>query len=221
MRRTCQLILAHRGLLLAGVFGVLLPLCVFVCLAGAVSNQRDLVWDAAILKLLHHSATPWCDRIMVFVARSGRIDVVVVLAVLGVVVLKRERKMRDAFFLTLAIVGTVVINLLVRIVIQRTHSAVWGAFAPTFDFGFPSSQAADTLATVLVFSILVWPTRWRWSIIVPGVLYVLAVGVSRVYLSAHYPSDILAGWVLSLAWVTLVSSIRHLPGNSTTSASST
>lgn len=198
------------------IFGVLLPLCVFVWLADAVRHQRELVWDAAILKLLHHSAT-WCDQIMAVVARSGRIDVVVVLAVLGVVVLKHQRKMRDALFLTLAVVGVVIVNLLVRTVVQRHQSDVWGTFAPTFDFGFPSSQAADTLAIVLVFSILFWPTRWRWSIIVPGVLYVLAVGVSRVCLSGHYPSDILAGWVLSLAWVTLASSIRRIPSNPTNS----
>ena len=221
MTRPCQFILAHRGSLLAGFFGVLLPLCVFVWLALAVSNQRDLVWDAAILELLHHSQTLWCDRIMAFVARSGRIDVVVVFAVLGVVVLKRVGRLSDAPFLTIAIAGAVVVNLLVRTVVHRNSSASWETPPLSFDFGFPSSQAADTLATVLVFSILVWPTRWRWPIIVLGVLYVLAVGVSRVYLSAHYPSDILAGWVLSLAWVTLVSSIRHVPSNSTESASRT
>lgn len=204
-----------------GIFGVLLPLCVFVWLAEAVCHQRELVWDAAILKLLHHSATPWCDRIMVFVARSGQIDVVVVFAVLGVVVLKHGRKMRDALFLTLAIVGVVIVNPLVRTVVQRHQSELWGTFASTFDFGFPGSQAADTLTIVLAFAILAWATSWRWPIIVPGVLYALAVGVSRVYLGAHYPSDILAGWALALAWTTLVSSIRHFPGNSTELASRT
>jgi membrane-associated phospholipid phosphatase len=200
-----------RPLLLAIFFGVLLPLCVFVWLAEAVSNRRDLAWDAAILRLLHHSATPWCDRIMVFVARSGQIDVVVVFAVLGVVVLKHERKMGDALFLTLAIVGVVIVNLLVRTVVQRHQSELWGTFAPTFNFGFPGSQAADTLAIVLAFAILGWPTPWRWPIIVPGVVYVLAVGVSRIYLGVHYPSDIVAGWALALAWVTAVSFVRLIP----------
>lgn len=219
--RSCKLILAHRGLLLASVFGVFLPLCVFVWLAEAVSNQSDLVWDATILRLLHHSAMPWSHRIVGFLARSGRIDVVVVVAVLGVVGLNDERRLRDAFFLTIAIVGIVIVNLLARTVVQRNAFASWGTLTPSFEFGFPSSEAADTLAIVLAFSILVWPTRWRWPMIVPGVLHVLAVGVSRVYLSGHFPSDILAGWGLSLAWVTLVSLIRRFPGNSTKSTSRT
>jgi membrane-associated phospholipid phosphatase len=204
--------MTHRGLPFICLFGIVVPLCVFVWLTEAIRHQRNLPWDAAILKFLHSSATPWRDNVMARVAQSGRIEVVVVFAVLGVLVLKHDRRMRDAFFLTLAIVGVVIANMLVRTVVQRHQSDLWGTFAPTFDFGFPSSQAADTLAVALVLAILAWPTRWRWPIIAPGIFYVVAVGVSRISLGLHYPSDILAGWALALAWVTAVSFVRRIPG---------
>ena len=59
-----------------------------------------------------------------------------------------------------------------------------------------------TLACVLV--LLAWPTRWRWPLLVVMSLFVALVGVSRIYLGVHYPSDILAGWSAALTWTVAI-----------------
>lgn len=200
-----------------GVFGFLIPICVVAWLTEAVCHRRELAWDAVILKLFHHAKVSWRDWLMNFAAQSGGINLVVVFAVWGVLMLKRQRRMRDALFLTSAVVGGVIVNLMIRSVVYGHASELRDTFVPTFDFGFPSSQATDSLVIVTVIGILVWPTHLRWRVVVPGAIYVLAVGVSCVYLGAHHPSDILAGWALALAWVTLVSSVRGLSSNSTNS----
>lgn len=49
--------------------------------------------------------------------------------------------------------------------------------------------------------VVLWPTRWRWPALAIGAVVVLAVGVSRLYLGVHYPSDVLTAWMLALGWV--------------------
>jgi membrane-associated phospholipid phosphatase len=69
---------------------------------------------------------------------------------------------------------------------------------------FPSGHATSSMAVVAAAATLAWPTRRRWPAIAAGAGFVFLVGLSRVAIGVHYPSDILGGWALSLACVALV-----------------
>jgi hypothetical protein len=68
---------------------------------------------------------------------------------------------------------------------------------------FPSGHAVSSMAFALSL-VVVWPTRDRREIAIGAALFVFLVGASRVALGFHYPSDIVGGWCLSIAWVTLL-----------------
>ena len=74
-------------------------------------------------------------------------------------------------------------------------------------FGFPSGHSAGTAA---IFGMLAWlvarrlPPRWRAWVFAAAVLLALSTGLSRVLLSVHHASDVLAGLCLGLGWTALV-----------------
>lgn len=69
-------------------------------------------------------------------------------------------------------------------------------FRPTKDSGssYPSAHAANTMSACAMAAML-WPRRKLWRMLWPAPLL---TGLSRVYMGVHYPSDVLAGWLLGL-----------------------
>ena len=59
------------------------------------------------------------------------------------------------------------------------------------------ANTAFAAALVLIF----WPTRWRWPVTVAALLWAVGICASRNYLGVHYPTDVLVGFLSSVAWV--------------------
>ena len=70
---------------------------------------------------------------------------------------------------------------------------------------FPSGHAVGSMTLAAALVVLTWKTRWRWLVCSGGGIFVVVVGVSRIYFGLHYASDIFGGWLLALAWVVLLS----------------
>jgi membrane-associated phospholipid phosphatase len=189
-----------RWLILFG--GIIVPLVAFGVLAHFVSAGADMSWDVPFLNFIHTYATPNRDSVMVLVTRLGSAAVVVPLSIAMAVVLFWWNHRRGARYLALAVLGAASLNQLVKIIFHRVRPHLWTSPAPESDAGFPSGHAMVTMAFVISVVVLTWPTRWHWIAVLVGGLFVFAVGLSRAYLGVHFPSDILAGWALSLAWVT-------------------
>lgn len=199
----------HRWQLLVLFFGVLVPLWVFGALAEDVVEEELLVFDAPILLFLHQQATPMLDQTMLWVSLLGYAYGVIPVDGLVLLVLLGKRRWGDALFWMLAIGGSALLNLLAKRVFGRLRPDLWLSLAPEPTFSFPSGHAMGSMTLVAALVALVWPTRWRWPTLLIGSLFVVLVGVSRVYLGVHYPSDILAGWSAAVAWVVGLSSILY------------
>lgn len=111
------------------------------------------------------------------------------------------RQRRSALFFLLSLGGAVLLNVLMKIVVQRQRPDLWISLAPESDFSFPSGHAMGSVALAAALTVLAWQTRWRWPVLIVTSMFALLVCWSRSYLGVHYPSDILAGMVASLAWV--------------------
>lgn len=180
---------------------LLLPLWAFASLVGELNENEAFPFDAPVQNMLHGMATPTLDRFFIFVSRLGYKCGVVPLDLILTLSLALRRRFRDGLFFGIAVIGSGILNLLAKNHFARLRPDLWLSLTPETTYSFPSghAMASATLAAALIF--LYWPTRWRWPMTLTGVAFVLLVGISRVYLGVHYPSDILAGWSAAIAWV--------------------
>ncbi len=189
------------GLLLLLFAGVLAPLWLFAELADEVHELEAIVFDDALLHWFNALAGPRLDSFFLVVTRIGYEYGVVPLAVLLPLVLLVRRHRREAVFAAVACGGSALLNMAAKHTFQRPRPALWESLAPESTFSFPSGHAMGSMTLAAVLVLLAWRTRWRWPVLAGAVAFVGLVGISRLYLGVHYPSDVLAGWAAGLAWV--------------------
>lgn len=182
-------------------FGVFLPLLVFIVLASHVWNHGNgFVWDIPVLQWVHQTAQPILDTIALTVSPLGtKRGAFPVLVVIGAVLLYR-RNWRSLLYLVVTPLGSKILNRTLKLFFQRERPHLWDAVSSKLSYAFPSGHAMFSASVVIVLIVLAWNTRWRWVVFSTGSLFTLTVGWTRIYLGKHYPSDVLAGWMLAIAW---------------------
>ena len=191
----------HRIGLLALFACVLAPLFLFGELAEEIREQEPFSFDGSVLRFVHEHASPAMDRLMLSLSTIGSGAWVAPFDVLVCAVLLALRRWIDALFWTLATGGAALLNVAAKAGFARARPTLWEALAPETSFSFPSGHAMQSMAVATALVVLLWPTVARWPVLALGAAFTLLVGTSRVYLGVHYPSDVLAGWCASLAWV--------------------
>ena len=190
----------HGWRLLLVFAGLLLPLWGFAGLADEIHEQEAIPFDEPILRFAHQLARDGFDRFFVLMSQVGYAQGVVPFDVALVLVLTWLRRFREATFAAFALGGSALLNLSVKQVFARERPSLWDSIAPETTFSFPSGHAMGSATLACVLILLAWRTRWRWPVFVASAVFTIAVGLSRVYLGVHYPSDILAGWAAASAW---------------------
>jgi membrane-associated phospholipid phosphatase len=181
--------------------GVLLPLAGFVALADEIHEAEALHVDHAVLLRMKALASPALNDFFVVMSKLGYQWGVIPLDVLIVGALMLARCWRKAAFAATAFVGSALLNVGSKQIFQRERPTLWESIAPESTFSFPSGHAMGSMTLALTVLLLAWPTRWRWPVVVWALLFVVLVGLSRIYLGVHFPSDILGGWCAALVWV--------------------
>ena len=169
--------------------------------AASVRDAQPFPFDAPLLQLAHDMAHQGYDRVFLAVTHLGYEWGVVPVDVLLVLALALTRRMREGLFAGIALGGSALLNLGAKQLFARARPALWESIAPEATYSFPSGHAMGSMTLAAVLVLLSWHTRWRWWVAMPMAAFVLLVGLSRVYLGVHYPSDILAGWAAAIAWV--------------------
>lgn len=198
-------VLRHYGGRLLLVFiGLLLPLWGFAELADEIHEREAIAFDEPILHFAHDLARDGFDRFFVLISRIGYLWGVVPFDIALVLVLTLLRRYREATFAAIALGGSALLNIAAKAVFARERPSLWDSIAPEHNFSFPSGHAMGSMTLAWVLVLLAWRTRGRWPMVALMLSFVVLVGLSRVYLGVHYPSDILAGWAAASVWAVAV-----------------
>lgn len=196
-----RLMADHGATLLLLFLGVFLPFQIFGELAEEIwENDGGFSWDVPILLAVHQTTHPQLTLLATFLTQLGVFWGVFPIAAVMVIFLFLKRRWRSLTYLLITLLGSILINRSVKVLLHRARPNLWVSPAPELDYGFPSGHAMSSMTLVIALLILLWPTRWRWWVLGVGGAFVLAIGWTRLYLGVHYPSDILAGWTVSIAW---------------------
>lgn len=134
---------------------------------------------------------------------SGLVLVPVLLAA-GVYSLVARREVRDTVALWAAFLGSVGLYELVKALVARPRPPAMDDLVRTVGASFPSGHMTQALATwgMLAFLLLRARPHRAWSLVTSAILLVLLVGASRIYLGAHWLTDVLGGLALGATWLT-------------------
>ena len=178
-----------------------MPFAVFLILALGIRLMGSFSWDVPILHFIHAHFAPRFDHAMIAITYLGELWTIVPITLIIAGLFIREQRLREAGILLLVMSVTLILNVMLKVLFHRSRPDLWPSPSPEFDYGFPSCHCMLTMALALALLVLLWRTRGRWPVLIIGGLLVLAVGFSRLYLGVHYPSDVLAAWCISMAWV--------------------
>ena len=203
-----QLLVARWRSLLLLLIGVYLPLQIFGLLALEVRQyEGGFPWDLSILATVHSTAQAQLDVFARTLTKFGSFQVVFpIVCVIGLVFLLL-RRWRSLTYLLTTVLGSNIINRTAKELMHRVRPHLWDSPAPELDYAFPSGHSMTSMALVAALVILTWGSAWRWLVLIVGSLFVVAIGWTRLYLGVHFPSDILAGWMVTVAWAIGVSVI--------------
>ena len=113
---------------------------------------------------------------------------------------------RTALLVLVSVVGGTIISSVLKALFDRPRPDLTGA-VEVFTASFPSGHATLSAVVYLTIGVLLAQRETRWP---PRILYLVGaafltgiIGLSRVYLGVHYPTDVIAGWSLGTAWALL------------------
>jgi undecaprenyl-diphosphatase len=185
----------------------------FFELADEVLEGDSRAFDRAVLLWIHRNAPEWLGGPMRLVTALGYYYVVVPLLAVAVYLFYRRGWRLSAVLLAVSTGGSIVLTTVLKGVFQRARPELFDSGYQASFYSFPSGHATvavgfyGMLTVILAYRL---EGLARWAVAVSGVLVVLMIGFSRLYLGVHYPTDILAGYLSALLWLVCVGGVYAL-----------
>jgi undecaprenyl-diphosphatase len=220
-RRWWRAIGRTEARLLVLVLGAMLAIWIFLGLTGEVRELETARFDRAVLLAFRRPddlATPigplWLQESSRDITAFGGFTALTVIVVLGVILLLAHGRRIQALIFGVTVLIAQGAAEAIRLVVDRARPDIVPHHDLVYSASFPSGHAVMSPAVYLTLAAILAADERRESVrallVVSAVVLVLAIGVSRVYLGVHWPTDVLAGWTLGTAIALVATFVLHL-----------
>lgn len=192
--------------IIIGISAVIGSLYIFLKLSHKIISQEIMSFDTTIIYFVYTFRSPFFTEIMKTITFFGGEFFLGATIIVTILLLFRRHK-KDAFVFGFILLFGISLNLLLKDLFQRPRPTL-EPLIHEITYSFPSGHAMNSFVFYMALSYFVFRnTRNRklgiWLTAISWML-VFFIGLSRIYLGAHYPSDVLAGFVAGLLWFVTV-----------------
>lgn len=208
--------LSPRGLALAGWVAFTVAGAIFLGLAWNVASHDTIVlWDAEVAAWLHRHAREPLTTLMLGITHANSTVAISAWSVLFALLLARMKEWYWVLSVAISVAGGLLLNVVLKYAYERARPRFDDPLLSLDTYSFPSGHTAGaTVFYGVLAAFLVSRTsshRWRAAHVVGAASAIALVAFSRIYLGAHYLSDVLAAACSSTAWLVLsLAAVRAL-----------
>jgi len=164
------------------------------------------IYDQVISRIIYGLRTPLLTSIMLFITRLGAGFTLEIMSILVILFAWKHHRKEALFFIIILVMG-LAINTALKNTVRRPRPEIAPLVIET-SYSYPSGHAMNSVVfySAVAFFMYHFTRSKRWSTIFFGLSCGLIglIGFSRVYLGVHYPSDVVAGWVIGGWWLATV-----------------
>jgi undecaprenyl-diphosphatase len=196
------------ALLLVGFLAALVTTSGLVMLHDEILNVSFEQRDQSIQNWAHSFASPVLTELMRGLSWVGSPIVLVPMVTLAVGLMWRLGRKDDSVLVASAALGAVALDEVMKWHFKRLRPDVPWALVHEHSFSFPSGHS---VLAIVLYGVIVYKTQnklrsgWTKAVLMTGAAtMVVGIGFSRVYLGAHYPSDVVGGYFVGAVWLAAV-----------------
>ena len=193
--------------ILGGALAIIVAGALFGAIAENLADGRPLTaLDAEVATWFHVNAITPLTRLMLGVSAINGIAGTLVMTGLVALVLAWRREWYWIAFVALTVPGGMLVNTLTKFAFHRQRPSFDDPLVTLASYSFPSGHTMaatlfyGTLVTILMPRVPVWAHKW---LVAAAAVMIVLVGTSRIYLGAHFLSDVLAAIAEGIAWLAL------------------
>lgn len=162
------------------------------------------LFDDSFVWLIRYFANPVLDKVMIIITDIGFGTSYIVIVVASLLLLTYLKRWCEMGALAIGLAGGAVLSFLLKNLFHRVRPDLFRVVQET-GYSFPSGHALATMCFygMVAFLIMRNISSWRGRLIVMTVAVILsvAIGISRIYLGVHYPTDVVAGYATGSMWL--------------------